>query len=142
MTKVPVVTIETENGPVRINKSDFDPATMTLAGAVAPAAPAAPPAGDPGTAPTPATPAAPEAPAAPVAPPAGDPGATQGLNLAPEAAAAPTAPQSALYVTKKGRKFIVTDQGGNAVEMAGIEPGGYAKENEAWAAVMAVSAKS
>ena len=32
MKSIPTVLIETENGPVRINETDFDEATMTLAG--------------------------------------------------------------------------------------------------------------
>lgn len=51
---LPTVTIETENGTVRINESDYDAATMKLVGAepVAPVAPVVP-------APAPVAPVAP-----------------------------------------------------------------------------------
>lgn len=48
-----------------------------------------------------------------------------------------TAP--AMFVTKKGKKFIVTDKDGKPVERDDIEANGYPDEAAAWAAIVAAS---
>lgn len=136
--RLPTVEIETENGPVLINRSDFNPDLHKLSERskeeltaqieraanqgqpvepVAPPAPPAPAAQDvPPTGQT--TPPAPPAPVDPVAPPA----------------TAPVDP--ALMVTKKGRKHFVIDQAGQPVTVEGIDPEGYATDQAAWDAIL------
>lgn len=107
---VPTVQIETENGPVTINLSDYDPAKHTAVGAAAPAPVQAPePQQQPAT---------------------GD--ASNG------GAPAPAGDAGTMLVSKKGKNFIVVDAAGNAVLRDGIEPDGYKTEGDAWAAVMAL----
>ena len=52
--------------------------------------------------------------------------------------ATPPAPVQ-MAVTKKGRKFIVVDTAGNVIERDGIDKDGYASDTEAWAAITALS---
>lgn len=102
--------IQTENGPVLVNKVDFDPATMVLVGSSVPDVPqpSEPQQGAP----------APQA-AAPVV--------------------QPTAPPTML-VTKDGRKFVVVGADQARIVSAGIDPEGYKTEADAWAAITALAA--
>lgn len=99
--RIPTVVIETDNGPVTINASDFNASVHKLATAAETPAPVTPAASD-----------------------------DQGGTTQPVA----------LLVTKKGKKFIVVDGDGKAVERDGIDADGYATENDAWAAIMALNA--
>lgn len=99
------VTIKTDNGPVRINASDFDPDTMELDGDE-PVAPVEPITGD----------------AAPVEP------------LASDEPFTPLAPDLK-FVSKKGKKFIVVGADTNPIVGDGIEAGGYDTEQAAWDAI-------
>jgi hypothetical protein len=113
----PTVIIVTENGPVIINESDYDPAVHTLAeGQTAPAAPVS----DPATPPAPA--ASTPAPAASEPLPASEP---------PAPAAVPQR-----LVAKIGSKHFVVDEKGAKVEGEGIDPNGYKSAQDAWAAVL------
>lgn len=119
------IIVETDNGSVMINKSDFDPAIHRLPGAATDMA--IPPgaggdvdangntvnAGDGGQ----------------MVPP---------LATEPPQTPAPPAPVQ-MAVTKKGKKFVVVDTAGNAIERDGIEKDGYASDTEAWAAITALS---
>lgn len=115
---LPTVSIKTENGPVLINESDFDPETMELVDAVeAPVTPE--PAVIPATnsIPTPVT---------------------------PETVPAVATPEQ-LLVMKSGRKFFITNTmgvklEGDAAEQVGIDPEGYTTEAGAQAALAALNA--
>lgn len=148
---LPVVVIETDNGPVRINECDYDPEKHTLAtGETAPApAPASPPTADQSE----------NAPVAPApdtdgAPPTADQSEnTQQVAPPPPPPAAPAAPAQdgdstppppppapvVRSVKKEGRgataKFYVVDDKGEKV--AGFADKGYAAEAEAWDAIKA-----
>lgn len=122
---VPVVTIVTDAGPVRINASEYDPATHTLAeGEVAPAVAQAPA--------TPPAPPAPAAPAAPVEPPVAVP-TDPNAPPAPPSAPTPVVPVEK-FVTKTNKKWFVTDKDGKPLDAAHE---GYATEAEAQAAAKA-----
>lgn len=113
------VTIKTENGPVRINKTDFDETKHELD--------------------TEANlPSVEPANAAPVMDPA--------ISLAPSpSAVAPVAPAipapGQLGVKKDGKKFYVVQasDGVNVEDRDGIDKAGYPDEATAWAAVMALT---
>lgn len=60
-------------------------------------------------------------------------------TVTPDVPAVPVAPVQML-VTAKGKKFIVVDAAGEAIEHAAIDSKGYSSENDAWAAIMAASA--
>lgn len=126
--RIPTVIIETDNGPVTINQSEYNPETMKLADSTA-LTPVAPPTV------VPAAPLAIDANNNPVN--AGD-----GGQFVPPVAVDngdDNAPAE-LAVMKKGKKFIVVSKAdGNAVERDGIEPGGYGSEGDAWAAIMALA---
>lgn len=154
--RVPTVIIETDNGPVTINKSDFNAETMTLrdttaiaSGVVETAPPTPlvdenglrldgptvaeyvtagyPPANYPPTGY--AARSTPEEIAAVIA----------ATNPPPAPTPAPVAAPAQLLVTKKGKKSIVVDAAGMPVERDGIDKAGYASEGEAWAAIMALA---
>lgn len=60
---------------------------------------------------------------------------------AQEPPAVPPVPDKAdMLVTKQGKVFVVVDKEQNAIEREGIDGKGYKTEAEAWAAVMALSA--
>lgn len=100
--RTPVVTIETEAGPVRIDRDAYDPATDTLAEDqdedfepftdTAPPAPPAPP--------------APAVPFEPVTPPA----------IAPAPPAPPVTKPVEAFVTKNGDKWSLADKDGKSVD--------------------------
>lgn len=131
---IPTMQIETDNGPVTINVSDFDAAKHTPVGGAAPA---------PVDAPQPdgarVNPNSPEGSNAPQL--ANQDHANGGQAPTPPAAApaASAGDNTSLLVTKKGKNFIVVDAAGNAVQRDGIEPEGYKSESDAWAAVMALA---
>lgn len=116
---------------VRINESDYDAerdgSVVDDAGVAAGVAIVsddtggnAGAAGNNGGGEPPVTPAVPTAPAA---------------NPEPTTAAAPVQ----MLVTAKGKKFIVVDAAGEAVEHEKIDSKGYATENDAWVAIVAAT---
>lgn len=130
---VPVVTIETDNGPVRINESDYDPDTMTLAGA------------DDAKG-TDATPVPETTPSAAPATTTNDSAALKEAAIAAGAAIAPPiahdpAPSQRL-VSKIGSKHFVVNEKGEKLDEPGIDPKGYKTDAEAWSAIMAVASAS
>ncbi|RUW55604.1 hypothetical protein EOA32_00875 [Mesorhizobium sp. M1A.F.Ca.ET.072.01.1.1] len=152
MPPLETVTIVTDNGPVRINKSDYDAAPdqykladETPAAAVDPVAlrddgptiaeyvaagyPASkyPPQGY-------ASKSTDEEIAAAVAKETAD--KTDLAGSMSSAASGAAAPQ--LMVSKEGRKFFVVDPAGVKVERDGIESKGYAAEQDAWNAILAL----
>lgn len=117
--KTETMMIDGKNGPVIINKSDFDEKSMKE------------------HKPTKKEQAAIDPPA-PVAPDASNPPAPSAIdNGNPAIPDNPSATQ--MLVTKKGKKFIVVDGEGNAVEHEKIDASGYDDEVQAWAAVGAVN---
>lgn len=117
-----VVTIVTPAGNVRINATDYDPATHTLAeGETAPASAAPAPDAPPVAVPPSNTPPDPNAPATGNPPPA-----------PPSAASTPPPPPVEKYVTKIDKLFHVTDKDGKPLDAA--HPG-FKTEAEAQAAV-------
>lgn len=124
---VPTVNIWTANGVVRINESDFNPEIHTRAaedgnGEIAPVV----------------------TPAAPVVEftnenlqPVPTPGTTESNNDGQKSTEAVALPK--MLVTKTGKKFVVVDESGAAVTLAGIDADGYKSEGEAWAAVTALA---
>lgn len=141
--KLPVVLVETENGPVRFNESDYVESlgpiigrendaevieetprvpSPEMAAALAEiaelkaklAAAEREPVED--AAPVPAAPVVPPIPPAPAAP--------EPLLGVPAA------------VIKKGRKWIITDADGQAVTGEGIDPDGYSTESEAMSVIL------
>jgi hypothetical protein len=123
--QTPTVMINTPNGPVRINESDFDEKSMTLhKGKEANETNEAPVAqvGSP-------VPLAPglELPPAPSAP-----------NLDGNAVP-PTVPSPGqMFVVKDGKKFFVTGADGVRTVREGIDDKGYTTEQDAWNAVIAL----
>jgi len=124
------IMIETDNGPVMINKSEYNPDEHTLANGIAPPTPVPEP--------VPAGPVAVDANGNPVPagsggqfmPPAADP-----IPANPPAADA--APTGKLLVQKKGKKFFVVDAETKepVAGRTGVDEAGYADENAAWVAV-------
>lgn len=133
------IIVETDNGSVMINKTDFDPAIHRLSGAatdtVIPDGIGVPPAV------VPAAPAAIDANGNPVN--AGDGG--QMVPPTNTAATEPTqtanggnSPPPVLLVTKNDKKrFVVVDMEQKAVTADGIDAEGYKTEKEAWDAINA-----
>ena len=117
------VTIKTDRGPVRINESAYDPEKHALDGGETPPAPPAPQNPEPGAlgGKEPAPGAKEPAPSDPTPP-------------------APPAPEGGekLMVVKKGKKFVVVDGEGKAVERDGLESSGYDAEQAAWDAILAL----
>lgn len=152
---VPVVVIVTENGPVRINASDYDPAKHTLhegeeAPAVAlrddgPTIAEYVSAGYPATAYPPqgyASKSSAEEIAAAVAKEAAASQTALAASTATAAAAGvatPAAPQLMVMKDGKGKdaRYFVVDPAGNKVERDGIDASGYAAEQDAWNAILA-----
>lgn len=136
------IIVETKNGPVLINKEDFDPAFHRLPddnatdAAAIPADTVIPPA------PVPAAPAAIDANGNPIN--AGD-----GGQMVPPTNATPpqtpnqsVSPPPVLLVTKNDKKrFVVVDMEQKAVTADGIDAEGYKTEKEAWDAINAHIAK-
>lgn len=117
------VMIETENGPVMINKSEFNPDEHKLLGK---------------SAPVPAAPVAVDKNGNPVN--AGDGGEMvppQGGNETPPAPVT-------MVVQKKGKKFVVINkETGEAVSgVPGVDEAGYADENAAWIAVASATSQN
>lgn len=132
--RIPTVMIETDNGPVMINKSEYDPAIHKLMDENATSEPQPP--SDPAEPVNPATsepqdgnsqPVATDA-AAPVNPAAGEPDK-------------PAAILPQMLVTKRKTKFHVVGVNGDDITLEGINPAGYKTENEAWAAITALAVK-
>ena len=126
------IVVETDNGPVMINKTDFDPATHRLPGA--PTDTAIP---DGAGVPPPVVPAAPAAIDA-----NGNPvNAGDGGQMVPPTDATPAqsvSPPPVLLVTKNDKKrFVVVDMEQKAVTADGIDAEGYKTEKEAWDAINA-----
>lgn len=125
------VLVKTENGPVRINLSDFDPSKLELA--------------DPSD--------LPPAPVAQQEPEQQQSSAdANGVKDTPQPDAPDGAPEGDAGdgtvvehpavsdkrgVVKTGSKYFVTDLAGAKIEADGIDPNGYKTEGEAWAAVVA-----
>ena len=134
------IIVETENGPLMINKTDFDPAIHRLPGAATDTA-IPDGAGAPHTV-VPAAPAAIDANGNPVN--AGD-----GGQMVPPTNATPpqtpnqsVSPPPVLLVTKNDKKrFVVVDMEQKAVTADGIDAEGYKTEKEAWDAINAHIAK-
>lgn len=121
------IIVETENGPVLINKEDFDPAFHRLPGeATETAIP------DGAGAPLDAAPAAIDANGNPVN--TGD----GGQMVPPQTPAQSVSPPPVLLVTKNDKKrFVVVDMEQKAVTADGIDADGYKTEKEAWDAINA-----
>lgn len=110
--RVPTMRIQTANGPVTINRADFDPTIhVAFTDGAALAAPVVPQ-------------SEPPAPVSPVP--------------APETVTNTEPPQ--MLVTKKGRKFIVVGADQVPVDHPGIDKDGYSSEADAWAAVVKAQA--
>lgn len=123
---VETVTIVTEEGPVRINRSDYDPAVHTLVDNTGASVSVA-------SVSQVATPSASVSVAT-----ISEPSASVSAATISE----PSVSQAATVnytVKKKGRgaaaKFHVVDTDGNEVVREGIEADGYATDTEAWAAI-------
>ena len=109
---LPVVTIATENGNVRINASDYNPEIHTLADDEAPA-------------PTP------QEPPATVAQEPVTSQVSEGDNGQQQT------PATVTRVAKKiGAKWFVVDKDGNKIAAEGIDANGYTTEADAWSAAM------
>lgn len=152
--RIPTVTIMTANGPVIINQSEFDPATMTLATADEAVVQSAPPLDENGLRLDGPTIAEFVAAGYPVAsyPPDGYasrstaeeiaafmPQAGNSGTTAPAAPATPVVERPALVVGKSGKKFVVMQADGSAYVNDKIDAKGYASEKDAWDAVMALN---
>lgn len=154
MPPLDTVTIVTDNGPVRINKTDYDaapdqykladeaPATLrddgpTIAEFVAAGYPAAnyPPRGYASKSSEEEIAAAVAAEAAKTNEP--KPEQPAGLDASLQSAAS-GAPAPQLMVMKDGKKHFVVDPAGVKVERDGIDAAGYANEKEAWDAILAL----
>lgn len=119
------ILIETDNGPVIINKSEYNPNEHKLAEGM-PEQFAAPPV------PVPAAPVALDANGNPVN--AGD----GGQMVPPQTPAQSVSPPPVLLVTKNDKKrFVVVDMEQKAVTADGIDADGYKTEKEAWDAINA-----
>ena len=121
--RVPTVRIQTANGPVTINRADFDPTIhVAFTDGAALAAPVVPQ-------------SEPPAPVSPV------PAPETVTNTEPPQSE-PPAPVAAqqMLVTKKGRKFIVVGADQVPVDHPGIDKDGYSSEADAWAAVVKAQA--
>lgn len=136
-TVIPTVTIVTDNGPVRINHSDYDPAIHTLE--------VSPITGIPNLGTNPDEPPLPFAASQPEPVVIGAPtlvAAATGEPVVPEADGSvtvepPVAPVSYL-VTKTGSKYFVVNAAGEKITgVEGIDEKGYKAEGDAWAAVAA-----
>lgn len=147
--RIPTVTIMTANGPVIINQSEFDPATMTLATADEAVVQSAPPLDENGLRLDGPTIAEFVAAGYPVAsyPPDGYASRSTAEEIAafmPQAGnsgngtAAPVE-RPALVVGKSGKKFVVMQADGSAYVNDKIDAKGYASEKDAWDAVMALN---
>lgn len=153
---VEVVTIETENGPVRINKSDYDPDKHTLSGAqpredgptieefvAAGYDPKNyPPKGYLSRSSDEEIAAAIKAKEAPAEPQQTGENATQPTGeQQPQANTAEPAQQPVQrLVSQFGAKYFIVDGGGNKLTGEGIDNKGYKTEADAWAAVVALPA--
>lgn len=148
MSRVPTMMIETDNGPVVINVSAFDPETMKAHGAE----------------PTPITNSdglrmdgptiaefltagylaenyPPEGYAARSTPEEIAAATKQPETPTPKEPEQPKEPATTaqqMLVTKKGRKFLVVDDKAAPIERDGIDASGYATEADAWTAIMAL----
>lgn len=138
----PTVIVKNANGPLIMNRSDYNADEHGEIFASLEDAMSGTPQQTPMTAipplVVPAQPAAIDANGNPVN--AGDTGQMvppSNVTLRDDAAAPPAPVQMA--VTKKGKKFVVVDTAGNAIERDGIEKDGYASDTEAWAAITALS---
>lgn len=60
------------------------------------------------------------------------------VDTPPPAPTKPAAPVQYL-VTKLGKLYMVVDMSGTAVDIPGIDAGGYHNENDAWAAIAALA---
>lgn len=107
------VIIETDNGPVMINRADFDENTMTLANMNEVGAPAVP------------------SEMQTIVPPPANEQPGQEPNGQPV--------NETLLVTKRDKKFVVVNADQVAIERDGIEKDGYKTEADAWAAIMALA---
>lgn len=154
MPRVETVTIETEAGPVRINKSVYDasPDAFTLHGDaeqpalrddgptiaefIAAGYPASnyPPKGYVSKSTDDEIAAAIADEAAKTKQP--EPAPVTPAPEQPEQPEQPGAPS--LMVMKDGKKHFVVDASGERVEVEGIEKDGYAKEQDAWNAILAL----
>lgn len=106
---LPVVTIVTENGNVRVNASDYNPEIHTLAEDEEPAEPSQT---DENTG-----------------------NAGNGSQI--DNNSGQQQPATVTRVAKKiGAKWFVVDTDGNKIEAEGIDANGYKAEAEAWAAAM------
>lgn len=162
MARIPTVIIATENGPVVINKSDFNPETMTLSETAAIEAVVPVTIHDntaPGSVDVTVTPGELRTDGPTVAeyvergyqatayPPAGYASRSTADEIAAaieaqkpkDAPPAPVAP-ALMLVTKQGSKYVVVDALAQPVIREGIEPAGYSSEAKAWAAVNALTA--
>ena len=126
--RIETMLITTENGPVRINRSDYDPEQHTAAEGEDVTAAAAQEAGQDGG----------NAEGAPdlTKPQNTDPRDVRDAPAVPNAA--PAVGAAGLIVTKKGKKHIVVDAAGKPVTRDGIDAAGYETDQAAWDAVLAL----
>jgi hypothetical protein len=127
---LPTMQIETDNGPVTINISDFDPEKHRAVGA-APAEAPQPASGDDKQ---------PEAGASDEGNGTPAPASSENNGGAPAPAAAEV--DNTMLVTKQGSKYVVVNKAGEPIKRDGIEEKGYAKEKDAWDAIMALPAQN
>lgn len=123
--RIETMLITTETGPVRINRSDYDPEQHTAAEHDA--------AGDAGQGQDGGN--AEDAPDL-TKPQNTDPRDVRDAPAVPNVA--PAAASAGLIVTKKGKKHIVVDAAGKPVAREGIDPAGYETDQAAWDAVLAL----
>lgn len=134
MSRVPTMIIETDNGPLVINVSDFDPATMKIHGTE----PITNADGLRMDGPTIAEFLA-AGYAAENYPPQGYASRSTPDEIAAALATMKPAPvMQQMLVTKKGKKFVVVDDKAVPIERDGIDTSGYATEADAWTAIMAL----
>lgn len=132
----PVVIIQTANGPVRLNASEYDPAIHTLVD------------GEEAPAPAPVV-ELPEVVAvvvdadAPAQPVSEAPAVVEPANPAPDEPApvpapspAPIAPVHLVSHDKKAKRWFIVDNAGNRAVGDKIAVEGYATEKDAWDAVL------
>lgn len=120
--RLPTVTIVTDNGPVIINKSDFDPAIHTLHDAGEAAV-------EPAPSVIPSIPVEPTS--APVQPPA--------PVTPPPPPVPPVQPDDKPLVAQIGDRYFIVNVKGEKLAGKGISPTGYASNEKAWEAVTKLS---